>query len=229
MLQAMPVPGGPSDVRFTDRVAAGRLLADAVGRELPEATVVVALPRGGVPVAAEVARLLKRPLEVLVVRKIGALWQPEWAVGAWAEGASDDAVCFIDANRLQRHGLALTPQDAQSQQAREELQRRVTRYRGLHPALNLQGRPVLLVDDGAATGTTLRAALLALRQRGVTTITVAVPVAPPETVAQLQAHCDRVVCLAQPEPFEAVGCHYRHFPQVQDTEVAALLKAARAY
>jgi putative phosphoribosyl transferase len=204
--------------RFTNRLQAGRELAAAVAARAPKPPVVVlALPRGGVPIAAEIARVLHAPLDLLLVRKIGAPWQRELAVAAIVDGTPPDIVIDEHIRRLTG-----TTQDWIDQQAvleRAEIERRRQIYlRGRTP-VPVQGATVIVVDDGIATGTTVRAALKALRRRQPARLMLAVPVAPADTVAELSAEVDEIVCLEQPEPFHAIGCHYEDFHQVEDSEV----------
>ncbi len=212
-------------VPFTDRRAAGRALGRAlVERRLARPVVVLALPRGGVPVAAEVARALHAPLDLLLVRKIGAPWQPELAVAAVAEGDPPEVV--VDepvraATRVQRGWI-----ERQAALELREIERRRDVYRGARALEPLGGATVVLVDDGIATGTTVRAALAALRRRGAARVVLAVPVAPTDTLARLRGEVDEIVCLARPEPFDAVGSHYVDFRQVDDDEVIASLARA---
>jgi putative phosphoribosyl transferase len=210
---------------FANRAEAGRLLARAVARLALHEPVVLALPRGGVPVATEVARALHAPLDLLLVRKIGAPMQPELAVAAVTDGDRPQVV--VDEETLRYSGADRAYVDEQARHQLAEIERRRTRYlRGRAP-LPIAGRDVVLVDDGVATGTTVRAALAALRRAGASRLVLAVPVAPPDTVAQLRADVDDLVCLAQPAFFHAVGAHYIDFRQVEDDEVIALLDAAR--
>jgi putative phosphoribosyl transferase len=210
---------------FLNRREAGRALADCLARmDLPPPVVVLALPRGGVPVAAEVARALNAPLDLLLVRKIGAPMQPELAVAAVVEGTPPEIV-------RDEETCAMTGVDEayiQHQAAREvaEIERRRQRYLAGRQPVPLAGATVIVVDDGLATGTTARAALQGLRRRGAARVVLAVPVAPPGTVAALQAEADRVVCLAQPVPFHAIGLHYRDFHQLEDQEVIDALAQA---
>ena len=179
--------------------------------------VVLALPRGGVPVAAEIARALKAPLDLLLVRKIGAPWQPELAVAAVVDGQPPDIV--IDDEMLAWAGVDAAYVDAQAQQALAEIERRRRLYlRGRAP-LSVEGATVILVDDGIATGTSVRAALQALRRRRPARLVLAVPVAPSEALARLRSDVDEIVCLAEPFPFHAIGLHYRDFHQLSDAEV----------
>jgi predicted phosphoribosyltransferase len=206
--------------RFRDRREAGRLLAARLApyRGRPD-VLVLALPRGGVPVGYEVARALGAPLDVFLVRKLGVPGHEELAMGAVASGG----VQVLNADVLA--GLGLSDRVVAAVAARElqELERRERLYRGARPPRDVQGRTVILVDDGLATGATMRAAIHALRRRGAARIVVAVPVAPLQTCAELRAEADEVVCLVTPEPFLAVGLWYDDFTQTSDDEVRALL------
>lgn len=213
---------------FSNRIEAGRLLGERLAEGLarhhwPQPCVVLALPRGGVPVAAVVARALGAPLDLLLVRKIGAPWQPELAVAAVVEGTPpqlvvDDTVCAalgIERSTLERRMLEELP----------EIERRRRAYlRGRVP-IDITGATAILVDDGIATGTTVRAALRALRQRRPQRLVLAVPVAPADTLAALRNEVDEIVCLRTPWPFHAVGQFYADFHQVSDDEVLAELDA----
>lgn len=213
-------------MRFANRQQAGRQLAHALlALDLNPPLQVLALPRGGVPVAAEVARALAAPLELLLVRKIGAPWQPELAVAAVAEGDPPELV--IDAEIARLSGVDRHYIEAQAQRELAEIERRRAAYcPGARPP-EVAGRTVIVVDDGVATGSTMRAALRALRQRGPARLVLAVPVAPADTLAALRAEVDDMVCLAQPEPFVAVGRHYIDFAQVGDDEVRRILAERR--
>lgn len=210
---------------FADRSAAGRLLGERLLREqLVAPLAVVALPRGGVPVAMEVARLLQAPLDLLLVRKIGAPWQRELAVGSVVDG--DHPVVEVDERACAAAGADQAYIDQEADAAWREIERRRQLYLRDRAPVNLAGKTVVLVDDGIATGTTARAALKALRQRQVDSLVLAVPVASHEALRQLRLLCDRVVCLAVPQPLRAVGHHYVDFHQVSDAEVVAALNAA---
>ncbi|MFM1988610.1 MAG: hypothetical protein RJA99_1567 [Pseudomonadota bacterium] len=212
---------------FADRRAAGRALAAAfAGRPLAPPVVVLALPRGGVPVAAELARTLRAPLELLVVRKIGAPGQPEFAVAAIAEGDPPELV--VDEPTRVGLGLERGWIEARAAQERPGLVARRARYAGGRTPVPLAGATAIVVDDGIATGTTLRAALRALRRRSPARVVLAVPVAPRDTLEALRAEVDDVICLDTPEPFDAVGRHYADFRQVEDAEVIAALAEAAA-
>jgi putative phosphoribosyl transferase len=209
--------------RFADRSDAGRAVALRLQRFAGRPDVVVlALPRGGVPVGVEVARALRAPLDVFVVRKLGVPGHAELAMGAIASGG----VRVV--NRQVVSALELDEQDIEAAAAREqaELERRERLYRGARPAPELAGRTAILVDDGLATGSTMRAAVAALRRLDAAHIVVAVPVAAPETCAALAPEVDEIVCARTPDPFYAVGLWYRDFSQTTDEEVRQLLDDA---
>lgn len=218
---------GRGKLPFDDRAAAGRalvpLLTEALGDDLTRA-VVLALPRGGVPVAAEVAAALGAPLDVLVVRKLGMPSQPELAVGALASGVNpDEPVKVLNEVLLSRTGLPADALERVTQRELVELRRRELAYRGERPAVDVEGRVAILVDDGLATGASARAGLLALRRRNPDRVVLAVPVAPKPTLAGLAEVADQVVCVAVPRRFVAVGRHYVDFGQVDDAAVRELL------
>ncbi|ADH88507.1 phosphoribosyltransferase [Ancylobacter novellus DSM 506] len=207
---------------FADRVDAGRRLAEALAIYRQRHPVVLALPRGGVPVAAEVAQALGAPLDLLLVRKIGLPWQRELAIGAVVDGA-DPLVVRNEA--IIAH--AQVSEAAFQRACREEMaeiERRKTRYLGGRARAPLAGRVVIVVDDGIATGATMRAALRAIRQRGPSRLVLAVPVAAADSLSELRPEVDDIVCLDTPEPFRAIGCFYRDFSQVSDEEVIAALE-----
>jgi len=208
---------------FRDRVDAGRQLAKVVaGLGLPPDAIVLGLPRGGVPVAAEIARALDLPLDVLCVRKIGVPFQPELAMGAVASGGavvrnSEVLAQLPDAEADFANVLA---------QERIELERRERLYRGPAAPLSIAGRAVVLVDDGLATGATMEAAVRALQSMGAARIVVGVPVGAPDACDRIAAAADQVVCLVQPMHFASVGQWYDEFDQTQDAEVRNLLAEA---
>ncbi len=211
---------------FPDRHAAGRRLAAALRRLKPQHPVVLALPRGGVPVGFEVAQALDAPLDVVLVRKIGAPGQPELGIGAVVDGPEPQIVLNDEIVRL----VDPDPGYVEAEEARQldELDRRRNLYRGARPPLSIEGRTVIVVDDGIATGGTVRAVLQALRRAKPKRLVLAVPVAPPDLLAALSSEADEVVCLATPEPFFAVGAHYGDFRQTTDEEVIELLRRAAA-
>lgn len=203
-----------------DRKVAGRALAALlVDRYRNEDVFVLALPRGGVPVAAEVARTLDAPLDVLIIRKLGVPYQPELAMGAIASGG----IRVLNPEVIRLAGIDHdTIEEVVSMETRE-LERRERLYRGDRARPALAHRCVIIVDDGVATGATVDAAVEAARRLGPARVVVAVPVAPPEAVELLEAHADEVVCPATPTPFFSIGQWYEDFRQVGDDEVRALL------
>jgi predicted phosphoribosyltransferase len=229
-----PPPGGSAvnaarkkdaPERFTDREQAGRLLADLVAPEIEgEDAVVLALPRGGLPVAYEVATRVGAPLDILLVRKLGVPWQPELAFGAIASGD----VVVMNEDHVQALGLGADVVRDIVERERLELERRERLYRDDQEPMDLTGKTVVVVDDGIATGSTVRAALESLASRGAARRIVACPVAAAETVRGLQDEADAVLCLRTPVHFAAVGAWYDDFSPVSDGEVRALLERAAA-
>ncbi len=205
---------------FVDRRDAGRQLADRLASYATQRPVVVAMPRGGVPVAAAVADRLGAPLDIIVVRKIGCPWQPELGIGAIAEAdvqiVNDSLIAEMD----------VSPEALERATARErvELARRVRRYRGDRPAIPVQGRVVILVDNGIATGFTARAAIGALRAKGAARVILAAPVAPEHILDSMRSFADDVVIVDAPPRFLAIGEFYKNFAQTSDEEVVALLE-----
>lgn len=207
---------------YADRADAGRQLAERLMTYRGQDVLVLGLPRGGVPVAYEVADALDAPLDVLVVRKLGVPSQPELAFGAIGE----DGARVLN-ERVLQHVLVSGAEIAQVESAqRAELQRRVERYRGGREQLPLRDRVVLIVDDGFATGSTARAACLVARAQGAATVVLAAPIGSADTVAELRHYADDVVCLGAPAYFHAVGQGYRDFTQTSDAEVCELLARA---
>ena len=208
---------------FRDRSQAGRRLGDSLAERTWVDPVVLALPRGGVPVAAEVAARLGAPLDLLLVRKIGAPHQPEVAVAAIVDGTPPEIV--VDDDLLSATGTARAWVEARARQEWLEIERQRALYLGARTPVPLQGRTAIVIDDGLATGTSARAALRALRSRSPRRLVLAVPVAPRETLDALRDEVDDMICLAAPEPFVAVGAHYEDFAQVEDDVVVALMRS----
>jgi putative phosphoribosyl transferase len=209
-------------VRFHDRRSAGKLLARNLLRYANRSDVVVlALPRGGVLTAAAAAAALNAPLDILTVRKLGAPRQKELAIGAIAA----DGIVYLNEETIS--ALHVSKEEIAAEIACElpELERREKLYRENLPKLNLAGKTVLLVDDGLATGSTMRAAVASANRRRPARIIVAVPVAAPQTCEEFREVVDEIVCLQQPESFEAVGCWYENFREVSDDEVRTALRA----
>jgi putative phosphoribosyl transferase len=202
---------------FANRSEAGRMLARALASMALADPVVLALPRGGVPVAAEIARRLGAPLDVVLVRKIGVPYQRELAAAAVVNGGDAEIVTNDDVMAL----ADLTRADVEHLARRElaEIERRRREYLKGRERVPLEGRALILVDDGIATGASVRAALVALRRRRPRALVLAVPVAPAETIAALRPEVDDVVCLRMPEPFVAIGLYYRDFHQLSDEDV----------
>ena len=215
-------PSSSSVTPFADRREAGRelgsMLQQYAGRD---DVVVLALPRGGVPVAFEIAEMLGAPLDIFVVRKLGMPGHPEYAMGAIASGGirviSDDVVRW--------YGISPAAIEAVAREELAELERREREYRRGRPLPDLRGRTVILVDDGLATGSTMRAAVQAVRALGPARVVVAVPVGAPQTCEEFNDITDETLCARTPEPFSAVGLWYRDFSQTSDEEVRALLEA----
>lgn len=210
-------------LRFRDRREAGVLLADRLGQFAGRDDVVVlGLPRGGVPVAYEVARALHTPLDVFVVRKLGMPGHPEFAIGAIASGG----VRVLNEELIRSYRIPPAAVDRIVIAEQQELQRRERAYRGARPPNPVAGRTVILIDDGLATGSTMRAAVLAVRRLLPAEIVVAVPVGAAEACRALDEVADDVVCARMPAPFHAVGLWYQNFDQTTDEEVRELIAAA---
>jgi len=202
---------------FRDRTDAGRRLAGALAGYRDQRPIVLALPRGGVAVAAEVAQALDAPLDLILVRKIGVPYQPELAMGAVVDGPNPLVVRNEDVIALS--GVSDADFGAVRDRELAEIQRRRTRYLGNRPRPDLKQRVAVVVDDGIATGATTRAALRAARAQKPARVILAVPVAPTTTLAELRGEADEIVCLEEHEPFHAIGVYYSDFRQVSDEEV----------
>jgi len=211
---------------FRDRVEAGRMLATTLQENANRDDVVVlALPRGGVPVGFEVAKALHAPLDVFVVRKLGLPGQEELAMGAIASGG----VRVLNRDLLLALRIPEEVVDQITQEEQRELERREREYRDERSPIDVRGKTAILVDDGLATGSSMRVAVLALKQKGPAQVVVAVPVAPADTCAELQSVADKVVCAVTPQPFLGVGQWYEDFSQTSDEEVRELLRRAATF
>ncbi|CAN5799630.1 phosphoribosyltransferase [soil metagenome] len=211
---------------FKNRSDAGKKLADILTQSAKYGAdaLVLGLPRGGVPVAFEVAKVLKAPLDVFIVRKLGMPGHEELAMGAIASGG----VRVLNPHVIRSHGIAEADIERVVQREGRELERREQLYRGDRLFPDVEARTVILVDDGLATGASMRTAVAALKQRHPGEIIVAVPTAAPETCAEFQAEVDEVICAETPQPFYGVGMWYDSFPQTTDEEVHELLERSRA-
>ena len=208
---------------FVDRVDAGKRLASAMTDVKGRNAVVLAIPRGGVVVGYQIAIALRLPLDVIIAHKIGAPGNPELAIGAVAE----DGSIFLDSKLAAYTGADESFIQQESEDQKTEIQRRLKTYRQ-NQALSLLGKEVIIVDDGIATGATVKAALVSAKNRGAKTVTIAVPVGPPSTIEELKKQgADRVVCLYTPEWFQAIGQFYSNFDQTSDEEIITLLKQSR--
>lgn len=206
-------------MRFEDRADAGRHLSNELQRFAGERPIVVALPRGGVPVGYEIARALDAPLDVLIARKLGAPGHPELGIGAIAQGGAS----YLNREVISMLGVSRDHIEQVSRLELAEIDRRVRAYRGDRPPLDVRGRTAILVDDGLATGATTRAAIRALRALGPRAIVIAFPVCARETAIAIQREVDEIVCAMVPRDFHAVGLWYSDFTQTTDEEVIELL------
>jgi putative phosphoribosyl transferase len=207
---------------FTNRTEAGKQLASAL-KNADKNSIVLAVPRGGVVVGFEVAYALNIALDIIITKKIGARSNPELAIGAVAE----DGTYLLDDHLVAMLGVPQSYIDAEVARQKTEIKRRLKTYRGDASNPEIAGRDVILVDDGVATGSTLKSALRSLKKRGAKTVTVAIPVGPVDTINELQREADRVICLFTPDPFYAIGEFYEDFDQTTDEEVIELLNRCR--
>ena len=210
---------------FADRTDAGRQLASALERFKSAKPVVLALPRGGVPVAYEVAKALDAPLDLVLVRKIGTPWQPELAIAAVVDGGRPETV--VNQDIVDQLNIPTGYIEGQAAVELEEIERRRQRYLADRPRVDVAGRTAIVIDDGIATGATMEAALHATRRAVPKRLVLAVPVAPPETIERLRAEVDEIVCLQSPKLFGAIGLFYAEFHQLSDDEVVGLLQHAK--
>jgi putative phosphoribosyl transferase len=211
-------------MKFADRAAAGRQLGAKLVHLKDRQPVVLALPRGGVAVGFEIACALGAPLDIILVRKIGVPWQPELALGAIANGPSLEA--FVDEDLGKALDIPESYVEEETTRQLAEIERRRENYCAGRPPIALTGRTAIVVDDGIATGATMRVALRAVRRRDPVHLVLAVPVSPPETLAQLRNEANEAVCLETPPMLGAIGFYYRDFHQMSDEEVTDLLTRA---
>jgi putative phosphoribosyl transferase len=204
---------------FVDRVDSGKRLASALKNFSGKKGIVLAIPRGGVVVGYMIAKTLKLPLDIIIPRKIGAPDNPELAIGAVAE----DGTSILNQNLIKYLGVTREYVIEETERQKKEIRRRLELYRQDISYPNLKGLDVIVADDGIATGSTMKAALASVKNRGAASITVAVPVGPPSTIDELEKMADRVVCIYKPEFFQAIGEFYRDFNQTSDEEVIGLL------
>ena len=205
---------------FVDRVDAGKRLASALKGFSGKKGLVLAIPRGGVVVGYVIAKALNLQLDVIIPRKIGAPDNPELAIGAVAE----DGTAILDENLIKYLGVSGGYIKEETERQKQEIERRLKLYRQDNSYPNLKGLDVIVVDDGIATGSTMKAALASVKKRGAASITVAIPVGPPSTILELERMADRVVCLYTPEYFQAIGQFFTDFSQTPDQEVIKLLR-----
>lgn len=211
-------------IEFADRHDAGKRLGERLAPLAAEQPIVIGIPRGGVVVAYEVARALGAPLDIIVVRKIGAPDQPELGIGAVVD--AERPVVTLHEDLIRRLGVPREHIDREVAAQVEEIRRRERAYRGDRPPADVAGRTVIIVDDGIATGSSVRASLRAIRARQPAKVVLAVPVAAPESLEMLRSEADEIVCLQAPAWFRAVGQFYRDFGQTTDAEVVGLLARA---
>ncbi|MCW3996339.1 MAG: phosphoribosyltransferase [Candidatus Bathyarchaeota archaeon] len=208
---------------FLNRIDAGKRLASKLKEFVGKNAIALAIPRGGVVVGYEIAAELNLPLDVIIPHKLGAPDNPELAIGAITE----DGTTILDDNLVTYLGVSREYIREESERQKQEIRRRLKAYRQDAPYPNLSGLDVILVDDGIATGSTMKAALLSVRNKGAASVIVAVPVGPPSTIRELKKQADRVICPYTPEYFQAIGQFYDDFSQVSDEEVIQLLKQSR--
>lgn len=211
---------------FVDREEAGRLLANELLRFKDQQPVVLALPRGGVPVAVEVADALHAPLDLILVRKIGAPWQPELAIAAVVDGDRPETV--VNQAIVDQFGIGDSYLKEQEARQLAEIERRRQLYLADRPRAGLAGRTAIITDDGIATGATMQAALHAIRRTQPKYLVLAVPVAPPDTIERLRREVDEVVCLLRPAAFGAISLFYADFHQITDDEIVGMLDRTAA-
>jgi len=209
---------------FRDRTQVGKMLGERIRQLKITNPVVLAIPRGGLPVAKEIALALKAPLDVVITRKIGAPGEPEYAVGA----VTQEGEMILDKEVVRSLGISEQYLKQESARQTQEIKERMRKYRGDKPSTQLGGRTVIIVDDGIATGSTMLAAIKSVKMKKPSSIVLAVGVAPPDTIMKLSKEVDRVICLDTPEPFYAIGEFYEHFEQVEDEDAKRILNEVNA-
>ena len=209
-------------INFSNRVDAGKQLASVL-EDVDKNAIVLAIPRGGVVVGFEISKRFKIPIDIIVTKKIGAPGNPELAIGAVAE----DGSAILDDNLVERLNVSKQYIESEIERKRDEINRRLSAYRGDVPYPSLKNRQIIVVDDGVATGSTLKAALRSVKNRGAKKVIAAIPVGPPSTIQELKENADQVICLSTPEPFYAIGQFYDDFAQTTDEEVKNLLRFSR--
>ncbi|MCL1977655.1 MAG: phosphoribosyltransferase [Candidatus Bathyarchaeota archaeon] len=210
---------------FLNRIDAGRQLADALKTQSFVDGLILAIPRGGVVIGFEVAETLELPLDIIIPRKIGSPENPELAIGAMTE----DGTAILDENLISYLNVSKDYIYHESEKQKQEIQRRMQVYRQNEPYPDLEGRDVIVVDDGIATGSTMKAALVSVKNRGAKSVIAAIPVGPTTTIEELKQQADRVFCLYMPEVFYAIGEFYDDFTQTSDVEVIDLLRKNRQH
>ncbi|RLG61007.1 phosphoribosyltransferase [Candidatus Geothermarchaeota archaeon] len=208
---------------FKDRFEAGRKLAERLKEYEKDNVLILAIPRGGVIIGYEVSKTIKAPLDLIIPRKLSAPGNPELAIGA----VGPDGSMVLNKDIIKWLGVSTKYIEAEKERQMREVKRRMLRYRGSESLPEVKDKVVILVDDGIATGATMRAAIASVRKMGAKKIVVAVPVGPPETIKRLRKEADEVICLETPEPFFAIGQFYLDFEQVSDEEVIRFLKETK--
>ncbi len=209
---------------FQDRTEVGRLLAARISKMHFKNPIVLAIPRGGVPVAREIAMGIHAPLDLVITRKIGFPGEPEFAIGS----VTQEGQLIVDRQTVSSMGVPEKYLKEEAARQTREIKSRMERYRGKRPYPNLKDKDVIIVDDGIATGNTVLAAIDSVRRKYPASITLAIGVAPPDTIRKLSGSVDSIVCLETPEPFYAIGEFYASFPQVEDDEVNRILKEVKS-
>ncbi len=208
---------------FKDRIQAGQKLAEKLLEYKDKNVIILAIPRGGVVVAYEIAKVLNAPLDLIIPRKIGAPYQPELAIGA----ITQDGTIILNEDIVSYLPIPENYIKNEAERQKKEIERRLIKYRGNAIEPNLENKIVIIVDDGIATGATMLAAIASIRKKKPSKIVVAIPVAPPESLEKIKEYADEIICLQTPEPFFAIGQFYERFEQLEDEEVINILNKIR--